>query len=83
MLNRRMPNGMYGGVRGEKKSPLLDSVKGKGCPGFPGKNFTGNFPVSLTVMGLSLIIVKIIRTISKNEMTGGETVQWHIMPKLL
>ena len=26
MLNRRMPNGMYGGVRGEKKSPLLDSI---------------------------------------------------------
>ena len=24
MLNRRMPNGMYGGVRGERKSPLLD-----------------------------------------------------------
>jgi len=24
MLNRRMPNGTYGGVRGEKKSPLLD-----------------------------------------------------------
>ena len=23
-MNRRMPNGMYGGVRGEKKSPLLD-----------------------------------------------------------
>ena len=27
MLNRRMPNGMYGGVRGEIKSPLLDFVK--------------------------------------------------------
>lgn len=27
MLNRRMPNGMYGGVRGERKSPLLDSGK--------------------------------------------------------
>jgi len=25
-LNRRMPNGMYGGVRGERKSPLLDYV---------------------------------------------------------
>ena len=24
MLNRRMPNGTYGGVRGERKSPLLD-----------------------------------------------------------
>ena len=24
LLNRRMPNGMYGGVRGERKSPLLD-----------------------------------------------------------
>ena len=23
-MNRRMPNGMYGGVRGERKSPLLD-----------------------------------------------------------
>lgn len=23
-MNRRMPNGMYGGVRGESKSPLLD-----------------------------------------------------------
>lgn len=23
-LNRRMPNGTYGGVRGERKSPLLD-----------------------------------------------------------
>ena len=23
-MNRRMPNGMYGGVRGEGKSPLLD-----------------------------------------------------------
>ena len=30
MLNRRMPNGTYGGVRGERKSPLLD------CP-FYGK----------------------------------------------
>ena len=28
MLNRRMPNGMYGGVRGERKSPLLDSEAG-------------------------------------------------------
>ena len=27
MLNRRMPNGMYGGVRGERKSPLLDFTK--------------------------------------------------------
>ena len=27
MLNRRMPNGMYGGVRGEKKSPLLDILR--------------------------------------------------------
>ena len=27
MLNRRMPNGMYGGVRGERKSPLLDCVQ--------------------------------------------------------
>ena len=27
MLNRRMPNGMYGGVRGEKKSPLLDLLE--------------------------------------------------------
>ena len=26
MLNRRMPSGMYGGVRGEKESPLLDCV---------------------------------------------------------
>ena len=26
MLNRRMPNGMYGGVRGERKSPLLDCL---------------------------------------------------------
>ena len=26
-MNRRMPNGMYGGVRGERKSPLLDSVR--------------------------------------------------------
>ena len=25
-MNRRMPNGMYGGVRGERKSPLLDYV---------------------------------------------------------
>jgi hypothetical protein len=24
MLNRRMPNGTYGGVRGERKTPLLD-----------------------------------------------------------
>ena len=24
VLNRRMPNGTYGGVRGERKSPLLD-----------------------------------------------------------
>lgn len=23
-MNRRMPNGTYGGVRGERKSPLLD-----------------------------------------------------------
>lgn len=23
-MNRRMPNGMYGGVRGERKSPLLN-----------------------------------------------------------
>ena len=29
MLNRRMPNGMYGGVRGERKSPLLN-CKGAG-----------------------------------------------------
>ena len=27
ILNRRMPNGMYGGVRGEIKSPLLDPYK--------------------------------------------------------
>lgn len=27
MLNRRMPNGMYGGVRGEVQSPLLDYVR--------------------------------------------------------
>ena len=26
-MNRRMPNGMYGGVRGERKSPLLDCNK--------------------------------------------------------
>ena len=26
-MNRRMPNGMYGGVRGERKSPLLDCQK--------------------------------------------------------
>ena len=25
-MNRRMPNGMYGGVRGEIKSPLLDCI---------------------------------------------------------
>ncbi len=24
MLNRRMPNGMRGSVRGERKSPLID-----------------------------------------------------------
>ena len=24
ILNRRMPNGMYGGVRGEREYPLLD-----------------------------------------------------------
>jgi len=29
MLNRRMPNGTYGGVRGERKSPLLDLFNGK------------------------------------------------------
>ena len=29
MLNRRMPKGMYGGVRGERKSPLLDLIRGK------------------------------------------------------
>ena len=27
MLNRRMPNGTYGGVRGERISPLLDCLK--------------------------------------------------------
>ena len=26
-MNRRMPNGMYGGVRGERKSPLLDRLE--------------------------------------------------------
>ena len=26
MLNRRMPNGTYGGVRGGRESPLLDSI---------------------------------------------------------
>ena len=28
-----MPNGMYGGVRGEKKSPLLDRFPGSICYG--------------------------------------------------
>jgi len=27
-LNRRTPNGIYGGVRGERKSPLLDDQWG-------------------------------------------------------
>src|SRR5699024_9615887 len=31
MLNRRMPNGMYGGVRGERKPPLLDWMSGLFC----------------------------------------------------
>ena len=31
-MNRRMPNGMYGGVRGERKSPLLDCDTPVGRP---------------------------------------------------
>ena len=30
MLNRRMPNGMYGGVSGERNSPLLDFFQREG-----------------------------------------------------
>ena len=35
-MNRRMPNGMYGGVRGERKAPLLDWGKSGGQRSGPG-----------------------------------------------
>ena len=50
MLNRRMPNGMYGGVRGERKSPLLD------CRNIENLKL-------LTLLGIGYIIYFVIQSI--------------------